>query len=296
MAGEAELAGDLDAFVARVRRAANAMPVSMTCFSTPSRPQRKSRCHQERRNSPSVIDCRPTSSCFLMTRSISRSSTAFSASARDLALGALRARLLQRRGPQQAADMIGAERRLGSLHVLFFTQPHTSSATHDHRAASPIARPRPAYCLPRSRRSRIAATGRAGRVDEFRRLVDAALELVLGFRACRSSMVTRPSTTGLALRHEAQRLEAAGALGVVFHEIAVHVDRVEQHLGDRLVAARGDEGRAEIAAAQMHGDGHVGGDVGDRRVDHAGIDRPAASPDPRRGRAPARAASDRTDR
>ena len=35
----------------------------------------------------------------------------------------------------------------------------------------------------------------------------------------------------LALRHQAQRLEAAGALGVVFHEIAVHVDPVEQHLG-----------------------------------------------------------------
>ena len=77
---------------------------------------------------------------------------------------------------------------------------------------------------------------------------------------------------GLALGHEAQRLETAGALGVVFHEIAVHVDLVEQQLGHRLVAARGDEARAEIAAAQMHGDGHVGRDVGDRRVDHAGID------------------------
>src|SRR5882724_332411 len=41
----------------------------------PSRPHRKSRCHHERRNSPSVMPCSPTSSCFLMTRSISRSST-----------------------------------------------------------------------------------------------------------------------------------------------------------------------------------------------------------------------------
>ena len=32
------------------------------------------------------------------------------------------------------------------------------------------------------------------------------------------------------LRHEPQRLEAAGALGVVFHEIAVHLDAVEQDL------------------------------------------------------------------
>ena len=51
--------------------------------------------------------------------------------------------------------------------------------------------------------------------------------------------VTRPSTTLLlALRHETQRLEAAGAVGVVFEEIAVDVDLAEQHLGDELVAAR----------------------------------------------------------
>src|SRR5205807_1406050 len=65
----------------RVVTPANAMPVSMTWRSTPSRPQRKSRCHQERRNSPSVTACSPTSSCFLITRSISRSSTALSSAA-----------------------------------------------------------------------------------------------------------------------------------------------------------------------------------------------------------------------
>ena len=42
----------------------------------------------------------------------------------DLALGVTLARLFQRGGPQQAADMIGAERRFGSLH----RYPHTSSA------------------------------------------------------------------------------------------------------------------------------------------------------------------------
>ena len=35
----------------------------------------------------------------------------------DLALGAGLARGLQRRRPQQAADLIGAERRLGALHL-----------------------------------------------------------------------------------------------------------------------------------------------------------------------------------
>src|ERR1700682_5628552 len=49
--------------------------------STPSKPCRKSMCHQSRRNSPSVIDCRPTSSCSLTTSRMCRSSACFSASA-----------------------------------------------------------------------------------------------------------------------------------------------------------------------------------------------------------------------
>src|SRR5215212_3056636 len=53
----------------------------MTWRSTLSRLHRKSRCHHERRNSPSVTARRPTSSCFWMTRSISPSSTALSSSA-----------------------------------------------------------------------------------------------------------------------------------------------------------------------------------------------------------------------
>src|SRR5476649_1690483 len=36
---------------------------------------KKSKCHQERRNSPSVASLRPTSACFLTIFSISRSST-----------------------------------------------------------------------------------------------------------------------------------------------------------------------------------------------------------------------------
>ena len=41
--------------------------------------------------------------------------------------------------------------------------PHLLGHLDDHAAASPIARPRSACCPPRSRQSRIAATGRAGR-------------------------------------------------------------------------------------------------------------------------------------
>src|ERR1700722_2104351 len=42
---------------------------------------KKSKCHQERRNSPSVATFRPTSACFLMIFSISRSSTSLRAAA-----------------------------------------------------------------------------------------------------------------------------------------------------------------------------------------------------------------------
>ena len=54
-----------------------------------------------------------------MTRSISRSSTALSSAGVISPLARLLARLLQRGRAQQAADMIGAERRLGALHVIY---------------------------------------------------------------------------------------------------------------------------------------------------------------------------------
>ena len=41
----------------------------------------------------------------------------------------------------------------------------------------------------------------------------------------------------VALGEEAQRLEAAGAVAVVFEEIAVDIDLAEQLLGDEFVAA-----------------------------------------------------------
>ena len=77
----------------------------------------------------------------------------------------------------------------------------------------------------------------------------------------------------LALGEIAQRLEAAGAVAVVLQEVAVEIGVAEQLLGDEFVAARGDEGGAEIAAAGMHGDRHVGGLVLQRRVGHLRVDR-----------------------
>src|SRR5450759_4523445 len=57
------------------------MPVLVVMGVTPDSPRKESKCHQERRNSPSVASLRPTSCCFLTIFSISRSSTALSASA-----------------------------------------------------------------------------------------------------------------------------------------------------------------------------------------------------------------------
>ena len=71
----------------------------------------------------------------------------------------------------------------------------------------------------------------------------------------------------LPLGDEAQRLEAAGAVVVELHEVAVDVELGEQRLGDVVVAALGDPRRAEVAAAHVHGQRHVLRAVGDRLVD-----------------------------
>ena len=84
--------------------------------SQPSRPREKSKCHHERRNSPSVAACRPISSCLGLFCGSPRPRFQRSSPAEMACSAYLRARLLQRRGAQQAADHIGAERRFGSLH------------------------------------------------------------------------------------------------------------------------------------------------------------------------------------
>src|SRR5436305_2382282 len=58
----------------RVWTPANWMPCSGWYNSQPVRWLRKSKCHQERRNSPSVASFRPIEACLCTTFSISRSS------------------------------------------------------------------------------------------------------------------------------------------------------------------------------------------------------------------------------
>ena len=254
VAGKPELAGHLHALVAG-GDGGEPMPVSMLWRSAPSSPQRKSRCHQERRNSPSVTACRPTSSCILITRSISRSSTALSSAARSRLWRATPAPLSVRRA-QQAADVLGTERRLGSFHgatptlspscprkrasisqkprcqapwfpAFAGTTARTTNAViprplrrpPQSAAASPTARPRPGYYLLGGGEAALRREAELVEVDEPRGLVDAALELVLAFQRT-ALRVRSPSTTILPLGRNAGA-RSRRRVAVVFQEIAV---------------------------------------------------------------------------
>src|SRR5262245_38380988 len=105
--------------------------------SQPSTSQRKSKCHQERRNSPSVASSRPTSSCLRMIFLISSSSTAFSRSAvitfcARLARASLRG-VLRSRLPTASARNGGW--RSGMGYSFFATGKHL---LHLPSAASPL--------------------------------------------------------------------------------------------------------------------------------------------------------------
>ena len=104
----------------------------------------------------------------------------------------------------------------------------------------------------------------------LRRLVDAALELV-GVLHAAALGGDQPEHHLLAGRHEAQRGEAARALVVELAEEGVDVEPAEQLLGDVVVAALGDPGRAEVAAAHVGGDRHALRAVGDGGVDRADV-------------------------
>ena len=64
------------------------------------------------------------------------------------------------------------------------------------------------------RRQASCSSGRYFAASSIRRLSSSLVSSVAGL------LVTIPRTTILSLGHEAERLEPAGALGVVFHEIS----------------------------------------------------------------------------
>ena len=77
---------------------------------TPGRCSKKSKCHQERRNSPSVASLQADLLLLLDDLPDLLVLDGLELRGRDLALLALGARLLQRGGAQQAADLVGADR------------------------------------------------------------------------------------------------------------------------------------------------------------------------------------------
>ena len=107
-------------------------------------------------------------------------------------------------------------------------------------------------------------------IDVLRRFVDAPLEQILGLQFTYLG-ADESEHDGLSLRHETQRRETARTHVVVFQEITVDRQFVEQHLRHRFVAAFRSPGAAEIAAAQMHAYGHVRRPVGNRSIDQPGV-------------------------
>src|SRR5262245_35026347 len=108
--------------------------------SQPSSFQRKSKCHQDRRNSPSVASSRPTSSCLRTIFLISASSTARSRSAvispcarlrRASFSGVLRSKL-----PTASARKGGRLSGMGTTPSLL----HHQALLHSAAAASPLFR------------------------------------------------------------------------------------------------------------------------------------------------------------
>src|SRR5213079_3518285 len=70
----------------------------------------------------------------------------------------------------------------------------------------------------------------------------------------------------LSSRHETQRLEAAGAPGVVLEKEAVHLRLAEHRLGHRVVAAGGHPHAGVVAAAGVHRDGETARAIFQERI------------------------------
>ena len=101
----------------------------------------------------------------------------------------------------------------------------------------------------------------------LRGLLDAALQLVLRLELAALRRHEAEHDLLVALRQEAQRLEAARALVVPLHEEPVHLELVQELFCDEVVAALGRPGGAEVAAAHVGRHGHPGRAVGQRFVD-----------------------------
>src|SRR5262249_30594836 len=97
---------------------------------------------------------------------------------------------------------------------------------------------------------------------EFRGFIEPALDVVLFLERAGLGSNEAEHDDFVAPRQIAQRLEAAGAVGIIFQEIAVVVGARQQGFRHRLVAAGGNPGRTEIAATDMRRNRHVSRPLG----------------------------------
>src|SRR5215468_2421140 len=199
------------------------MPVVVVIGSTPLRPRKKSKCHQERRNSPSVASFSPISSCFLTIFSISRSSTAISAAAsisfrarlaRASLSGAVRSRL-----PTWSARKGGVLRCVMCL----LLPPHFVG---QHIAL---------LC-----RSKTALRRQTELIEcnIFGGLFDPLFHFSARLEAPGLRCDETEYDQLFAFRQETKWLETASAIGIVFEKISIVIAFPEQVLSNRLVATR----------------------------------------------------------
>src|SRR5215211_1834984 len=149
--------------------------------------------------------------------------------------------------------------------------PHLFGDLDDHAQLGPLLVLGKRVALLRGGKAALRREAELVEMDVFAGLVNPALDVVLLLKNARLGGY-KAQYDGLALRQEAQGLEASGTVRIPFHEIAIDRHAVEENLRDRLVSAGRDEGRAEIAAAQMHGDRQIVRLVLERLAHHAGID------------------------
>src|ERR1700761_466614 len=161
--------------------------------------------------------------------------------------------------------MVGAEWGFGSLHrTLVFTgssasadddtscscsSPNLVGELYDHPQLGPLLVLGQNVALFGRGEAALRRQAELVERDVLGRLVDAALDDVLAFELAGLGGDQPEYQLFVPFRKKPQRLEAAGALAIVFEEIAVESGMAEQMFGDEFVAARGDEGRTKIAAA-----------------------------------------------
>src|SRR5262245_58049195 len=106
--------------------------------------------------------------------------------------------------------------------------------------------------------------------NELARFLDTAMDFVprLEPPAFRGDQA---ENDGPVLRQYSQWFEASGSRGVVLHEEAVDLDLVEQDFLHGFVATHTHIGGFIIAAAHVHGDRHVGGNIRHRGVDEIAV-------------------------